>query len=72
MCDDLGIDDTKVTVYQFSFLGQNVIHESIDNVLDFIADEVDNIDDGDSIEIEIKKMTMTRSQIKSLPEFDGY
>lgn len=75
MCDNLGIDDEKVTVY--SFLDENtsphsIIFEDLNSLIEnFKASIEDMSNDGDEFECKVKMVTMTRHQIENLPEFNG-
>jgi len=72
MCDDLGISDEKINVY---FLKAEPYLENIaypkEDLMITIEEQIDNLQDGEYLEFDIKMRVMSRSQFEKLPEFDG-
>lgn len=72
MCDDLGISDEKINVY---FLKTEPYLENIaypkEDLMEMIEEQIDNLQNGEYLEFDVKMKVMSRSQFEKLPEFDG-
>ena len=73
MCDNLGIDDTKVTVYSVidDFINRAIIFDNLEDVIENFKSSIENMSEGDEYECTITVSQMTRSEIDNLPEFNG-
>ncbi len=72
MCDNLGINDEKIKVYNFDYLGRVVTFNDVSTMLDFIKYECENMYENKKLEFEIECKYMTIHQYENLPEFGGY
>ena len=72
MCDNLGISDEKVEVYELNYLGQRVIFQDLGGLMVSLHADIENTDCDEPQEMTITKKLMRESEFKNLPEFEGY
>jgi hypothetical protein len=70
MCDSLGQSAQKVKVWQLKMLGQSIIFDSHDDLIEAVR--LDTIESDDENEIVITPKWMYKHEIENLPEFEGY
>lgn len=73
MCDNLGISDEKVEVYELKMFGSTVIFTDLKSMMEMLhADIEGTLDLDEPEEIIITRKMMRESDVENLPEFEGY
>jgi hypothetical protein len=72
MCDNLGISDNKIEVYELQLFGSKIILNSLKEVADILEADLCGIEFDEPEKIIVTRKMMRESELQNLPEFEGY
>ena len=65
-------DMDKIKVYNLKLHGSTLTDQIIDNHLGSLRYEIECMEVGETLELEIEYIEMTQEEYEKLPEFDGF